>query len=165
MASARFDQQFFADVLRGLIPDLPATAASLLSRTCLLQKYVAGDVIVREGELTNGIFLLIFGAVQASVSDGTTSAKKQVRLHQIQAPAVLGIAGSMLAQASPVTITAITSVEAAFISQSHLGNVLKDSPQAGLAFSHLLAHELACTYEHLGQLRCTEPTGAVSQLN
>jgi CRP-like cAMP-binding protein len=166
MASERFDQEFFVDILLGLIPDLPPAAASLLGRTCSLQKYEAGDLIIREGEPSNGIFLLIFGTVQPSISDGVLSSKGQINLHRISAPAVLGIAGSVLAQPSPYTVTAVTSTECGFISQYQIGNILKDSPQAGLAFAHVLANELASTYTHLGQLRCPDqPAGANSQLN
>lgn len=156
MASERFEQEFFIDILLGLIPDLPRAAASLLSGTSSLQKYDAGDLIIREGEPSKGIFLLIFGTVQPSISDGIWLSKRQINLRRISAPAVLGIAGSVLAQTSPYTITAVTSTEAAFIPQYQVGNVLRDSPQAGLAFSHVLANELASTYARLGQLRCPD---------
>jgi len=154
------------DILLGLIPDLPAAAAALLGRTSSLQKYEAGDLIIREGEPSSGVFLLIFGTVQPSISDGVSSSKGQINLHRISAPAVLGIAGSLLSQPSPYTVTAVTSTECAFIPQYHIGNVLKDSPQAGLAFAHVLASELASTYTRLGQLRCPDqPADAISQLN
>lgn len=165
-ASERFGQEFFIDILLGLIPDLPRAAASLLSRTSSLQKYDAGDLIIREREPSKGIFLLIFGTVQPSISEGIRLSKREIYLRQISAPAVLGIAGSMLAQPSPYTVKAVTSVETAFIPQCQIGNVLRDSPQAGLAFSQLVAGELSSTYARLGQLRCPDQSaGDISQLN
>lgn len=166
ITSAQFDEQFFTDILQGLIPGLPLAAASLLGKACLLRKYAAGDLMIREGDSSNGIFLLILGTVQPSISNGALPTKKQVSLPQISAPAVLGIAGNMLAQPSPVTITAVTSTEAGFIPEFHIGSVLRDSPQAGLAVSQLLVDELSSTYACLGQLRCPEqPIRVVSHSN
>jgi len=166
IASERFDQKFFVDILLGLIPGLPAAAASLLSRTSSFEKYEAGDLIIREGEPANGIFLLIFGTVQPSISDGLSSSSRQIKLGRISAPALLGIAGSVLAQPSAYTVTAVASTECALIPQYQIGNVLKDSPEAGLALSHLLANELDSTYSQLGQLRCPDqPADAIGQVH
>jgi CRP-like cAMP-binding protein len=166
ITSAQFNEQFFTDILLGLIPGLPVDAASELARACVLQKYAPGEPLIREGDLSSGIFLLISGTVQPAISNEALPTKRQVSLPQIEAPAVLGIAGSMLAQPSLVAIRALTSTEAGFISQSHVRNVLRDSPETGLAFSQLLAEELSLTYACLEQLRCPkQPISLVSPFN
>jgi len=85
-----------------------------------------------------------------------------VSLHQISAPAVLGLAGTMLAQPSTVTISALKAAETAFISRAQFLQLLAQFPQAGLAFSQLIATELAHTYSHLSQLRGSPRMGSAS---
>lgn len=166
ITSAQFNEQFVTEILQGLIPGLPVAAAFQLARACVLQKYAPGESLIREGDLSSGIFLLISGTVQPAISNEALPTRRQVSLPQMQAPAVLGIAGSMLAQPSLVAIRALTSTEAGFIPQSHIGSVLRDSPETGLAFSQLLAEQLSSTYACLGQLRCPkQPISPVSPFN
>jgi CRP-like cAMP-binding protein len=67
--------------------------------------------------------------------------------------AVLGLTGTMLAQPSAVSISALTATETEFISRAQFLRVPRQFPQAGLAFWQVIAGELAHTYSHLGQLR------------
>lgn len=68
----------------------------------------------------------------------------------------------MLGQPSAVAISALTEVEAAFIPQGEFVNVLGELPQAGLAFSRLLAEELLSTYSQLSDLHSSLPLDSAS---
>ena len=82
-------------------------------------------------------------------------------MHQIAAPAVLGLTGVMLSQPSAVSVVALTRSEAEFIARANFLRVLAKFPQTALAFSQLIAGELAQTYSHLSQLRIPR-AGSVS---
>jgi CRP-like cAMP-binding protein len=159
--SKRTDNRLFRDILQNLVPGLPPAAASSLSSAPELRNYGIGDLITSEGEPSEGIHLLISGTVQTSISKSGLGTK-QVSLHQISAPAVLGLAATMLAQPSTVRISALTAAETAFISCSQFLDVLGQFPRAGLAFSQLIAIELTHTYSHLSQLRSNPRVGTAS---
>jgi CRP-like cAMP-binding protein len=139
----------------------PSPAASSLSIAPVRRTYKVGALIVTEGEPGQGIFLLLSGTVQTAISKrgfGT----EQLSLCQVATPAVLGLAATMLAQPSAVEISAVTATETAFISRAQFLSVLGEFPQAALAFSRLIAMELAHTYSHLSQLRINPRTASVS---
>jgi CRP-like cAMP-binding protein len=150
--SERLDNRLFRDILLDLVPGIPAASTSSLTSGSEVRNYDIGELIISEGEPSDGIHLLISGTVQTSISKSGLGTK-QVSLHQISAPAVLGLTGTMLAQPSAVSISALTATEAAFISRAQFLRVLGQFPQAGLAFSQVIAGELAHTYSHLSQLR------------
>lgn len=149
ICSVRVDRRLLAEILLDRIPGIPTAAANALSSAYQVQDYEAGETIVREGEAGAGIFLLISGTVEALVS----KPMKQVSLHQIAAPSVLGITAAMLTQPSAVSLVAVTQLRVAFIPRREFLRVLKQFPEAGLAFSQIIANELAHTYSHLSQLR------------
>lgn len=157
ICSARVDQRLLAEVLLDRISGLPSAAANGLSRAYQVHDYEAGETVVREGESSTGIFVLVTGTVEALVSKST----KQVSLHQITAPSVLGITAAMLTQPSAVSLVAVTQLRIALIPRREFLRVLKQFPDAGLAFSHTIANELARTYSHLSQLRIPR-SGSVS---
>jgi len=161
ITSERLEDRCFRDILLNLVPGLPPAATSSLSCAPELRNYGIGDLIIREGEPSEGIFLMISGIAQTSISKNGLQTK-QVSLHQISARAVLGLAGTMLAQPSTVTISALKAAETAFISRAQFLQVLAQFPQAGLAFSQLIATELAHTYSHLSQLRGSPRMGSAS---
>ena len=149
----RLDDRLLRDIFLDLVLGLPPAVASLLCSGPEARDHAAGDLIIREGEPSSGIFLLTTGTVQTAVSKRTSEAVRQVSLNQIAAPAVLGLTAAMLAQPSAVSVLALTPTETAFITRSRFLHVLGQFPQAGLAFSQVIAKELAHTYSHLSQLR------------
>lgn len=149
IGSAGLDQRMLTETLLDQIPGIPTAAAKALSSAYQVQNFEAGETIVREGEASTGIFLLIDGTVEAFVSKST----KQVSLHQIAAPAVLGITAAMLTQPSAVSLVSVTQLHIAFIPRREFLQVLRQFPEAGLAFSQVIANELAHTYSKLSQLR------------
>jgi CRP-like cAMP-binding protein len=153
ITSERPGDRLLKDILLELVPGLPPTVASSLANAPKIRKYDSGDLIIREGEASTGIFLLVSGTVQAVVSKRASEARRQVSLHQIMSPAVLGLAAAMLTQPSGVSILALTPTETAFIPRAGFLHVLEVFPKAALAFSQVIANELAHTYSHLSQLR------------
>jgi len=142
----------FTDSLLALIPSFPRTAAPSLVNVSLPRKYVSGSMMMKEGEPSGGIFLLIAGSVQRRMSTSSLPSRKWISLPPISAPVVLGIGSCMLGEPSKLSVCASTPSEAIFIPQAPLLNVLREFPQAGLALSQSLADELAQTYSHLSQL-------------
>jgi CRP-like cAMP-binding protein len=153
ITSEKLDDRLLRDIFLELVPDLPPAAASSLGSGSEPRHYDAGDLIIGEGEPSTGIFLLTSGTVQSAVSKRTPEAIRHVSLHQIAAPAVLGLTAAMLAQPSAVSVLALTPTETEFIPRADFLRVLGQFPQAGLAFSQVIAGELAQTYSHLSQLR------------
>lgn len=151
--SERLGDLLLKDIFLELVPGLPPAAASSLGSTPEPRYYHAGDLIIHEGEPSAGIFLLTSGAVQTVVSKRTCEVVRKVGLHRIAAPAVLGLTAAMLAQPSAVCIQALTPTETVLIPRADFLHVLGQFPQAVLAFSQVIASELAHTYSHLSQLR------------
>ncbi|MBV9072643.1 MAG: Crp/Fnr family transcriptional regulator [Acidobacteria bacterium] len=149
ITSDRVDDRLLTDILLDQVPGIPTVVAASLSGAHQVRRYNAGDLIIREGDSSTGIFLLISGTAQALVS----KPNKQVGLRNISAPAVLGVTAAMLSQPSSVSLVAVTPVETAFIPDVEFLRILAQSPKAGIAFSQLIANELMHTYSHLSQLR------------
>ncbi len=149
ITSEKLDHRLLTDILVDQVPGIPNAVATSLSSTHRVRRYDAGDLIVCEGEASTGIFVLICGTVRVLVSKWS----KQVTLHETTAPAVLGLTAAMLARPSSFTLVALTPIETAFIPRAQFLGALGQFPQAGLAFSQLIANELADTYSHLSELR------------
>jgi CRP-like cAMP-binding protein len=143
----------FRENLLQSIPTFPRSAIHRLEEASVSRNYRCGDVIIREGQPSGGIFLLIAGGARQSLSVSDCARREVISLPDISAPAVLGTASCMLGEPSPVTISTSAACEAAFIPQANFLNVLREFPQAGLAMSQLLSEELAHTYARLAELR------------
>jgi len=150
----------FTDSLLTLIPSFPPSAAARLVNASGLRRYVPGSMVIREGEPSGGIFVLMAGTVQLRMGTSKFSSRKWISLPPMSAPAVLGIGSCLLGEPSMLNISAFIPIEAIFIPQAPLLNVLREFPQAGLALSQSLADELAQTYSHLSQLHTGPSFGA-----
>jgi CRP-like cAMP-binding protein len=153
VTSERSNDRLLSDIFLELVPGLTPVVASSLASASEPRNYHASDLIISEGEPSTGIFLLASGTVRSVVSKKLPGAKKELNLQQITAPAVLGMTAAMLGQPSAVGIMALTLTETAFIPHLEFLRVLAQFPQTGLAFSQLMASELAHTYSRLSQLR------------
>ena len=143
----------FAENLLQSIPTLPRSAIRSLEEASVSRKYRSRDVIIREGQPSGGIFLLIAGGAHQSLSVANCARREVLSLPDISAPAVLGTASCMLGEPSPLTISTSAPTQAVFIPQHNFMNVLRKFPQAGLAMSQLLSEELAQIYGRLAELR------------
>lgn len=153
ITSERLDDRLLRDIFLELVPGLPPAAASSLGCAPEPRSFDEGDLIIAEAEPSAGVYVLTSGTVRAMVSKRTSESSRQVSLQQTAAPAVLGLTAVMLGEPSAVSVVAQTRVATAFIPRLEFLRVLKQFPQAGLAFSQVIAKELAHTYSHLSQLR------------
>jgi CRP-like cAMP-binding protein len=149
--SASGEDRRVSDILLELVPDLPAECVPSLADASEPRVYQPGELIVGEGAPSAGIFLLVSGTVQPAVSNRNSGVT--LNLQRISALAVLGLADAMLAQRSVVSVRAVTATDVAFIGLPDFLRTLARSPQAGLAFSQVIASELARTYSQLSRLR------------
>src|SRR5437588_3531670 len=150
--SEKVEQQMFTDSILALIPSFPRSAAARLVNASGLRRYVPGSMMIKEGDPSGGIFVLMAGIVQRRMGTSKFPSRKWINLPPMSAPAVLGIGSCLLGEPSTLSISAFTPTEAIFIPQAPFLNVLREFPQAGLALSQSLADELAHTYSHLSQL-------------
>ena len=153
LISSERAQHSFAKILLKTMPEFPRDAIRQLEEVSGVREYQRGDLVIKEGQPSGGIFLLFTGAVQRWMSLPNSSGRRQAVFPAISAPAVLGIASSMLGVPSALSISASAEAKAVFVPRTNLLDALRKFPQAGLAFSQLLSEELAHSYAHLVELR------------
>ena len=156
--------QYFTETLLALIPKLPPRPACSLANVSVLREYDPGSMVLKEGEPSGGIFLLLEGAVDRWMSGLSATEKKWIKLPRISSPAVLGITSCMLGEPSAISVSAVSKVTALFIDQKHLLRVVQECPEAALALSQLVSEELVDTYAHLTELRSSSIPKQLSPL-
>jgi di/tricarboxylate transporter/CRP-like cAMP-binding protein len=99
--------------------------------------FLAGAVIVREGEAADSLFLLASGEVEVSVrADGSERS-----VTTILAPGTFGEFGLLLAERT-ATVRAVTAVHAWRIPRERFERVVRERPQLGLAVARALAETI-----------------------
>src|SRR5438445_10023469 len=99
--------------------------------------FAAGEVIVREGDAADSLYLLASGTVEVSVrADG---ADRSVR--SISAPATFGEFGVLLGERT-ATVRATSAVQAWRIPRDHFERLVRERPALGLAIAAALASRL-----------------------
>ena len=88
ITSERADHRFTESLLNAM-SDFPRDAIHKLEEASAPHKYERGKAIIKEGQLSGGIFLLLAGAVQPWMSVPSWTSKKRDDLPAIFAPAVL----------------------------------------------------------------------------
>ena len=148
----RIDPQSFADILLRIVPDLPQPVVELLWSAHGARCYSPAEYLLCEGEVSKGIFLIISGLVRLSLSNGCP---KTQNIHFWDRPsaALLSVNDVMLSSSVSITAQALTEVQAAFIPKMDFLNAVRQFPSAGIAFSQLIAQELASTYSRISELR------------
>ena len=99
--------------------------------------FAAGEVIVREGETADSLYLLASGTVEVSVR--VEGADRSVRL--INAPATFGEFGVLLGERT-ATVSAVSAVQAWRIPRDRFERLVRDRPALGLAIARTLAGTL-----------------------
>jgi divalent anion:Na+ symporter, DASS family len=96
--------------------------------------FAPGEVIVREGEVADSLYLLASGTVEVSVhADGT---ERSVR--SISAPATFGEFGVLLGERT-ATVGAVSAVQAWRIPRDRFERLVRERPALGLAIARALA--------------------------
>jgi len=99
--------------------------------------FAAGEVIVREGEAADSLYLLANGTVEVSVR--AAGADRSVR--SISAPATFGEFGVLLGERT-ATVSAVSAVQAWRIPRDHFERLVRERPALGLAIARALASRL-----------------------
>ena len=96
--------------------------------------YAPGEVIVREGEPADSLYLLASGTVEASVrAEGSERS-----VTSIEAPAAVGELGLLLSERT-ATVRAITAVQTWRIPRDSFERLIRDRPALALAIARSLA--------------------------
>ena len=152
----RIDPQFFADILLRIVPDLPQPVVESLWSAHRARCYSPAEYLLCEGEVSQGVFLIVSGLVRLSLSNDRPKAK-DIQCRELRSPGILGVNDVMLGSPVSLTARALTEVRTAFIPKTAFLNAVRKSPSAGIAFSHLISQELTSTYSRISELRGAGP--------
>ena len=148
----KIDSEYFADILLRIVPDLPQPVVELLWSAHEARCYSPAEFLLSEGEASQGVFLIISGLVRLSLSNGCPK-NQDTHSWDRRFPTLLGVNDVMLGSSVSLNAQALTEVQAAFIPRMAFLNAVRKFPSAGIAFSQLIAEELASTYSRISDLR------------
>ena len=107
--------------------------------------YDAGQIMVREGDAADAVYVLIEGAVAITVS----SPNGPIMVNTIGRNEVIGETGIFGDVPRTATVTATSRVEALKISKELFINVIRQNPDAAIELLRILATRLARTTQQL----------------
>ena len=150
--TARLDveHEYFAAILKELVPDLPLGALAALEDLHCPRSYRCGELVHQEESVSQGVILLYSGAVDISIPN---ERGKPIKLREVSAPAILGLNETMSGHVFKTRATCVKEVEAAFLPAAPFMNTLRQFSAAGLQFSRLLSEDLTAMYTRLADLR------------
>ena len=148
----------FCGILRSIVPNLPAACPEALHPHHQLRVLSPGEYLMQQGHTCNGFFILSVGRVRLSLREASNPA---VDLHDVAAPAAIGLLGCILGNKFLVNARALTNTTALFLPKSPFFGVLQEQPMASLAFSSVLAQELNQDYQQLQELRAGRISRAI----
>ena len=148
----KIEFQHFADILLKIVPDLPRPVAESLWSAHRAQCYSRAEYLLRVGEASQGIFLIVSGLVCLSLSNDRVK-PQELHYRELRSPALLGVNDVMLGSPVSLSAQAQTEVRCALIPENAFLNAVRQSPSAGIAFSHLISQELISTYSRISELR------------
>jgi len=148
----RIDLQYFAEILVKIVPDLPRPVVEWLWSAHRARCYSPAEFLQFEGEPSQGIFLIVLGQVRLSLSKESPRAQR-IHYRDVGSPAVLGVSDVMSGSSVSLTAQALTEVQTAFVPKHAFLKAVQLLPQAGLAVSQFIAHDLRSTYSRINELR------------
>lgn len=113
---------------------------------------VEGEVILKQGDVPGGVWLLVSGQVEELYSN---SAGATLRLRGLGPGCIIGQTSNERAEPAPGSMTAITDCVLSFLSAAALQRLQSDNPAVALAFYSLFAAQL--------EARLTRPAGLVKR--
>jgi small-conductance mechanosensitive channel/CRP-like cAMP-binding protein len=129
--------------------------------------YVAGDVISREGDVSDSLFILALGRVDI-LRDGTEASGERKRLAEQTAPNHFGEMGLLTGQARSATVIARDDVLCYRLEKRGFDAILKARPAIAEAMSQVVAARLAANDATLQALddvaRSKRASGTASEL-
>ncbi len=140
-----------AEALLDLDPRAAAVEA-LLAR-CETRRLSPGEMLCREGEPGDVLYILLSGAVSVTAGDGPAAAEPVGR---VEAPEVLGALALLDHTRRTATCTAVGPVELAVLDTETFAGLLRESSEEGSALRWLvlasLSRQLARTNARLAAL-------------
>jgi CRP-like cAMP-binding protein len=125
----------------------PAELGPLLDR-CRVANFFPGDALFREGEPTDGLYLITGGSARVS----TITENGETLLAAVGANDVLGEMGVLDGKPRSATAMAVSVVTACFIPADAFLDALERSPAVALRMLTLLAQRLRQANGRLGEL-------------
>jgi small-conductance mechanosensitive channel/CRP-like cAMP-binding protein len=124
------------DFLRGLRDE----ELRMLVPGVIVQKFGASEVIVREGDEGDSLFIIRGGTVEvlASASDG-----KQVHIRDLTPPAFFGEMALMTGEKRTATIRARSDVELLELNRDAFGELFKNHPETAAQMGEVIAFRMS----------------------
>lgn len=114
---------------------LPPAAFELLASRSRVQHYASGEVIIRQDEPGDAVFIIGHGEVAISHQrDGSEIEVARLRPHEF-----FGEMSLMTGEKRTASARAVTATELLLVDQSALGEVLKESPDLARTISEVVA--------------------------
>lgn len=125
-------------------------------KLAIKREYIKGEVLCREGETSDNLFLIRDGKIK--LSKMTKSGKEQI-LHILTKGDFFGEANLFDNAESSFTAVAISNAKVCTLSRTNLEEILKKSPQISMKILKELSHKLAET-EELAKFLATKDVDA-----
>jgi CRP-like cAMP-binding protein len=135
-----------------LLEGVPAHELQPLLGAAREMHLLAGDVLFREGDETDGLYLITSGMIRVS----TTGEGGETLLATVPAGDVLGEMGVLDGQSRSGTATAVEDTTAYFLPSEPFLDVLESSTAVCLRVLVLLTNRLRASNGRLGELRATQ---------
>jgi CRP/FNR family cyclic AMP-dependent transcriptional regulator len=124
---------------------LPADSLVRLAREAAARTFVMDEVILRQGDLSDGMHVIVSGLVQ--VARSLPEYDLSVVLAELGPGDIFGEMGVLDGQPRSATVTAILSTETLELRNPALTHLLLQNPEAARALLSLLSHRLRSTDE------------------
>ncbi len=120
--------------------DLSDAALRLLLPGVVVQKYGAGEAIVREGQEGDSLFLIRAGTVEvlAAAADGRT-----VHIRDLTRPAFFGEMALMTGERRIATVRAHTDAELIELGRAAFGELFKNHPETAAQMGEVIARRMS----------------------
>lgn len=140
LGSGQQTDQSLADVLAEITPfqDLSPRILEALARHATERTFQAGEVLLRQGEASDCLLVMLEGVAEVSIDDaGTTH-----RIARVGRRTVIGELGLVTREVRSANISALTDVHAAIISKDDFEKLAGQFPTLSVALSELIAERV-----------------------
>ena len=132
-----------------LLSELDPTALMFLVRLGHRRMWKAGDVLMRQGDLSTSIHFMLSGKVRAERARRTDD--RPVTLAEFEAGAVVGEMGVVIDIPRSATVTALEPTETLELDAPNFERVAKAYPILHRVIARLLSERLRATEQRIGE--------------
>jgi CRP/FNR family transcriptional regulator, cyclic AMP receptor protein len=129
-----------------LFCDLPAEALSAFDVIKTVARVPRGEILIQEGRLPKGIFVLCEGRAKLSVCSENG---KRLMLRVAGPGEVLGLSATMSGKPYEITAEIMDNAQVAFIKRKDLLKFLRDYREACMQVVHLLSEDLHVAFDRV----------------